>query len=77
MGCGQQLLEALRRGRGGVGVVHLGMHATEEGLVGAWAHRVEAVAEPSESPLHHDCLTFIKGTLRATNRHFIHSGALH
>ncbi|EIE23713.1 hypothetical protein COCSUDRAFT_41874 [Coccomyxa subellipsoidea C-169] len=44
-----QLLEALRRGRGGVGVVHLGMHATEEGLVGAWAHQVEAVAEPSPS----------------------------
>ena len=64
------MLEALRRGRGGVGVVHLGMHATEEGLVGAWAHQVEAVAEPSESPLH---LPYLHQRNLASHQETLHS----
>ncbi len=42
-----QMVEALSRGRGSVGIVHLAMHATEAGLVQTWTHEVEAVAEPS------------------------------
>ncbi|BDA47659.1 probable calcium-independent phospholipase A2-gamma at C-terminar half [Coccomyxa sp. Obi] len=44
-----QLVEALSRCRGSLGIVHLAMHATEAGLVGAWTHEVEAVAEPSSA----------------------------
>ncbi len=31
--------------------MHLAMHATEAGLVGVWTDEVEAVAEPSMSPV--------------------------
>lgn len=47
-----QLREALGRGRGRVAVVHMAMHATEQGLIGAWSHVVETVAEPSAPLLH-------------------------
>jgi len=41
------LADALARGRGRVGAVHLALHADEAGAVAAWHAQLEAVAEPS------------------------------
>ncbi len=41
------LADALARGRGRIGAVHLALHADEAGAVAAWHARLEAVAEPS------------------------------
>ena len=44
----QEIAAALEEHRARVGVVHLGLHGDETGLVTSWRQQLEAIAEPSE-----------------------------
>jgi len=47
------LADALARGRGRIGAVHLALHADDAGAVAAWHAHLEAVAEPSAPQIGH------------------------
>ena len=46
----QEIAAAVEEHRQDVGVVHLGLYGTQEGMVTSWRHHLEAVAEPSAHP---------------------------
>jgi len=49
-GIWQEIAAAVEEHRQEVGVVHLGLYGTLDGMVTSWQHHLEAVAEPSRHP---------------------------